>query len=77
MTDREMMLYAIHSNEIEGHIFTDEERETLVMTAFAMAVADGSDWKPTGKGKQLFLDYINGVRELTEVEDELLKMFRE
>ena len=35
MTDREMMLYAIHSNEIEGHIFTDEEREYL------MQIADG------------------------------------
>lgn len=33
MTNREMMKYAMHSNEIEGHIFTDEEREYLMKVA--------------------------------------------
>ena len=55
---------------------TREEREELVYTAFAMAVADGSDWKPDGEGKELFQKYIDGEMELPEVEERIIKMFQ-
>lgn len=35
MTNKEAMEYAIHSNELAGHVFTEEEIE------FLMSVAEG------------------------------------
>lgn len=84
MTDREIMNNVDNYDDIfasdEELLIkntTREEREELVYTAFALAVSDGSDWKPTGKGKELFQKYIDGEMELPEVYEEIIKMFRE
>lgn len=34
MTNQEMFEYVIHTNELEGHIFTEEEKEIIRKVAY-------------------------------------------